>query len=423
MKENEKTEFKEIYNEAVIKTAVTFLNGNGGTIFIGIKDDGVAVGVADPDETCRAAVSGISNNIRPDAIAAVSVRETEVDGKSVVRIDVSAGTNKPYYLRNRGMREGGVFIRRGPSSVPAPEPLIIKMAKEWSSPPYESSPSLHQNLTFNETSAVFQKCGVEWGERQMVSLGLVSNDMYTNLAHMLSDQFPQGIKLATFGDEYKVSFGDRKETSGSVLRQLEEAVDFVDKHNSRRSKIVGMYREDSRDYPPEAVREALINAVAHRDYSINGSTLVSMFNDKMTVSSIGGLNKGISKEDILLGTSSRRNEGLASVMYRLGIMETYGTGIPRIMGMYRDEPLSPTIEITTGLFKITLPKMSNGELSPEAIAAMDLFSGERPIKRSDIEEGLGVSKTKAHSILSELEGHGYIVRVGAGRSTMYRRRA
>lgn len=240
---------------------------------------------------------------------------------------------------------------------------------------YETLPSRRRDLTFEVTSRIFREHGVEFGIKLMGSLGMVSEGTYTNLAFMLSDQFDQGIKMAVFEDEFKGAFLDRSEASGSVLGQFEKAYTFVDKHNSRRSRIVGPRRIDSRDYPEEAAREAIVNAIAHRDYGIRGDTTISVFRDRLSVVSVGGLNTGLGIDDIMAGVSSRRNPGLASVLYRLELMETFGTGIPRIMGLYRNEPVKPRIETTTNSFKIVLPKTLPEFLSDEELKVMGYSMG------------------------------------------------
>ncbi|MBQ8180150.1 MAG: hypothetical protein IJ026_06930 [Candidatus Methanomethylophilaceae archaeon] len=185
---------------------------------------------------------------------------------------------------------------------------------------------MRQDLTFDDAEGVFAERGMEFGEGQMVSLGMIRDGMFTNLAYLLSDQCTHGIKLALFGDEFKNSFIDCEEVSGCVLTQLGRACAFVDRYNGKRSRIAGMYRRDERDYPPEAIWEVMVNAVAHRDYALDGSTMVSMSGDCMSVSSMGSIPQGLGSDDVAMGITSCRNEGLVSILYRLGMMETYGTG-------------------------------------------------------------------------------------------------
>lgn len=128
----------------------------------------------------------------------------------------------------------------------------------------------------------------------------------------------------------KTVFKERREFSGSLLHQLEDAYEFIDRFNITRAEFKDLDRIDMRDYPSEAIRETLLNAIVHRDYSFSGSTLISIFDDRIEFVTIGGLVKGISLNDILLGVSILRNEHLANIFYRLKLIEAYGTGMPNI---------------------------------------------------------------------------------------------
>jgi len=421
MKEDDATEFKREITKDSMKTAVAFSNGRGGTIYIGVEDDGTVVGVDDTDEVSKLAAQLLADTVRPDITTSSEIRSMKMDGADVVAITVMEGTSKPYYLRDRGLRPEGVYVRSGPVSIPAPESMILKMVRENSSHTFESAISVDQDLTFESTSKVFRESGLEFGSSQMRSMGFMKGEQYTNLAYLLSDQCEQGIKLAVFDDWSKGTFRDRAEVQGSVLEQAEEAYGFVERYNPLRTEINGLRRVDSRAYPEPAIREVLVNAIVHRDYSVNGSILVSIFRESISVSSVGGLNKDIGYDDIMLGISSLRNPRLAAVFYRLGMIETYGTGIPRIMGTYRDNITQPKIEISTNVFKVTLPKTeTGGSDGAEAKAVLKMFDKADSIGRSDVERILGVSRARAGEILSELVSGGKLKRAGAGRSTRYK---
>ncbi len=286
---------------------------------------------------------------------------------------------------------------------------------------YEDMISPIQDLTFNDAVRIFAANGLELGSAQMASLGMVRDGSFTNLGLLISDQCPQGVKAALFGEDSKSTFQDREEISGSVLRQFELADAFVGKHNAQRSRIKGAYRVDTRDYPEEAVREILINALVHRDYAINGSILLEMYPDRLSVSSIGGLNKGLGLDDVMMGLSSRRNEKLAAVMYRLKLMESYGTGIPRIMDAYKGQPSKPRIELSTNVFRITLPKTIDIDLDQTSQRVLEMLS-DVPMSRSTVEKAAGISRMSALSVLHSLVTAGLVEEVGSGRSTAYVRK-
>jgi ATP-dependent DNA helicase RecG len=271
---------------------------------------------------------------------------------------------------------------------------------------------------------------VSFGQNQQKTLRLQTTDsIYTNLGLLLSDQSVHTIKLAVFEGFEKEIFKDRREFSGSLLKQLEEAYTFLDMYNRIHAKVKGLYREDRRDYPEDALREALLNALVHRDYAFSSSTLISVFDDRIEFVSVGGLPKGVSLEDILLGLSIPRNENLANVFYRLRLIEAYGTGIPKIMRSYTGCARKSELQATGNAFKITLPNRNTGTHSTvsnkislteneEKIIAMLNNLGE--IVRKDIEADLSISQAMAVRLLRGLLDKGVIQAIGGGKKTRYR---
>ena len=126
MKEDSCTEFKEQYSKKLLKAAVAFANTEGGSIYLGIKDDGDVIGVADPDGDIRYVTQHILDSIRPDMATILNSSFIDVDSKTVIKFDISEGSSKPYYLREKGLRPEGVYVRAGAMNVPASEDLILK---------------------------------------------------------------------------------------------------------------------------------------------------------------------------------------------------------------------------------------------------------------------------------------------------------
>ena len=413
MQEDPRTEFKEKVSERIARAAVAFSNTEGGTIYVGITDEGKVVGVEDTDGTSIRCAQILNDNVRPDITMTSGISQTKIEGKDIVRIDVAEGPEKPYYLRDKGLRAEGVYIRRGTTNIPVSEETLKVMLHRPRSRSYESTVSLRQDLTFDFTRAVFSKNGLELGPEHMKALHMTDNGRYTNLAFMLSDQFDAPVKAALFQDEFKDSFLDRAEFSGSVLEQFDGIMRFITGHNTKRSVIEGISRKDTTAYPVIAVREAVLNALVHRDYSMQGTILICMYPGKLTISSPGGLNEIYSVEDLKTGISSTRNPGLANVFYRLGYIEAYGTGIPRIMKQYL-HMAEPSIKISDALFFITLPSLLSGSDCLE-----ELLSKKDYITRSDLEE-IGYARAAAVQELNSLMEQGRIEKAGGGRSTKYR---
>lgn len=429
MLENNNTEFKREFVDEVKKTVIAFANTAGGKIYIGVDDDGSAVGVPDPDDVMLKCSNAIRDAIRPDITMFVNYSVETIVNKQVVVIDVQRGTSIPYYLESKGIRPAGVYVRQGASSVPASETAILKMIKETDGDKYENARSIQQELTFNSAKKEFETDSVSFNEQTMRTLKLISDDgVYTNLGLLLSDQCPHTIKAAVFEGTNKFVFKDRAEFNGSLLEQINSAYEYINRYNRTRSEFEGIHRIDIRDYPVEAIREALLNSVVHRDYAFSASILISIFDDRIEIVSIGGLVRGITKDEIFMGLSVQRNEALANVFYRLNLIEAFGTGIPKIFRLYEDFNVKPSIETSDNAFKIILPntvsakEMISVAKPKRSLTDDDILQAFRRtgvVTRSGIEEYANVSQAGASRIVRRLLNEGKITKIGNGKSSRY----
>lgn len=430
LKESQSIELKREYTEDIKKTVIAFANTAGGSIYIGIDDHGRVIGVDDDNDTILRLSGSVRDSIKPDVTLFVAYRTDMMEGKAVVVVEVQKGASSPYYLAGKGIRPEGVYVRQGAATVPASDSAIFNMIRHTDGDQYEKLRSLNQELTFSEANKVFEDRKLAFGDQQMVSLGIKNRDgMYTNLGLLLSDQCRHTIKAAVYAGLQKETFRDRREFSGSLLLQLKDAFDFIEMHNRMRSRYQGLQRIDEQDYPAEAIREALLNALVHREYAFSSSTLIALFEDRMEFVSVGGLVKGITFDDIMLGISIARNEKLANVFYRLGLIESYGTGIPKILRSYQNSPKQPTIETTDNAFKIVLPntrvEQAHRQTEPQddtnhpIDAVLRLLAKSPTISRKDVDEHLGVSQSTSNRLLKTLMDHGMIRATGKGKATRY----
>lgn len=427
--ENTTTEFKRIYVENIKNTVIAFANTNGGKVYIGIEDDGTVVGIRNIDETMLKCTNALRDSIKPDITLFSDCSVKNIENKNVVVLEIQKGTASPYYIASKGIRPEGVFVRQGASTVPATETAILKMIKETDGDEYEDVRSLNQDLTFSEAAKVFDKENILFGVPQQKTLGIINADgVYSNLGLLISDQCVHTVKAAVFEGTEKTVFKDRFEFSGSLLKQLNDVFEMIDRYNRTRSEFDGLYRVDMRDYPIEAIRETLLNALVHRDYSFSGSTLISIFDDRMEVVSLGGLVKGIVYDDIMLGASILRNKKLANLFYCLKLIEAYGTGMPKIISSYADYSVKPKIEVSDNAFKITLPNTNavNGEKVIESLTdkekeCYELFESNNSLTRKQVEKALSISQPFAVRILNALAQKQLISRVGSGKNTKYQR--
>lgn len=419
-------ELKQKLVEDIRKTIVAFANTDGGTIYIGITDDGEVIGVLDVDEEMLKLSNMIRDSIKPDVTLFTSYECEDIQGKSIIKVVVQKGTESPYYIKAKGMRPEGVFVRQGASSVPATDSAIRKMIKETDGDNFENMRSLNQELTFEFAKKEFDVRKIPFSETQYKTLKIVNEDgIYTNLALLLSDQCIHTIKAAVFEGKDKTVFKDRREFSGSILKQLNDVYNYIAQYNRIRAEFSGLLRIDHRDYPEEALREALLNSLVHRDYAYRASTLLSIFDDRIEFVSIGGLVKGISMEDIMLGVSITRNEKLANIFYRLQLIEAFGTGVPKIIKSYDNFIIKPSFEVSDNAFKISLPNknininMNNNLLSEQEMKILGLIEEKTEIARKDVENILNVSQTMSGRVLKRLVNENILVKKGNGKNIRY----
>ena len=430
--ESEVVELKAEVVGDICKEVIAFANTKGGTLYIGVSNDGNVVGVKNADQVILQLNNMIRDSIKPDVTMFVGYETQHVSDKDIIAVTIQKGTDRPYYLGSKGLKPSGVYVRNGTSSDPATDTAIRRMIKETDGDSFESMRSLEQNLSFEAAEKQFEKQNIPFDTAKMQTLGMISADgIYSNVALLLSDQCPSTIKAATFSGEDKGSFQDRREFDGSLFQQMEELYSYLDMRNQTKATFDGLYRIDTRDYPEDALREALLNSLVHRDYSFRASTLVCVYADRIEFVSVGGLPSGIELDDIMLGLSVCRNPKLAAIFYRLQLIEAYGTGMPKIMNAYTETELKPKIEVSSNAFKITLPNRNTGANHTETLVGtlkseekriLDFIGSHGHIVRSDVDRLLDVSQATANRILKRMVAEGLIYQDGNGRKTKYRRK-
>lgn len=341
-RESPTVEFKQDVTDNLKKEVIAFANTSGGELFIGIADDGTVIGLPDAHQTLEKVCNMLHDSIHPDILVHTYLEVVSLEKKDVVKITVSRGARRPYHLKSKGMKPSGVFIRYGTSVTNASDENIRQMIIESDGTNFETMRSLQQELTFTEATHIFEKQGLKFGTEQQRTLGLLTEDgYYTNLALLFSDQCEHTIKCARYLGKDKLQFQDRKEFSGSILTQVEAVYEYMQLFNATSASFEGLQRIEKETYPSYAIREALVNAVTHRDYSFSGSILLHLFQDRIEIVSVGGLVKGLTVEDIELGVSQSRNPKLANVLYRLKWIESYGTGLQRMKESYQPSSVQP----------------------------------------------------------------------------------
>lgn len=419
-------ELKEQINADFKKEIIAFANTDGGEIYVGVARDGSITGVENAEAEMEKISNMIRDGIKPDLTAYTSIERIEEAGKALVRVSISRGLKRPYHLTDKGLKPAGVFVRHGVSSVPAADEAIRQMLKESDGTAFDKARSINQELAFVYAEKIFQERQVAFDEAHKRTLGLLDADgYYTNAALLLSDQCGHIIRCAVYEGTGKSKFKTRKEFSGSILKQLDDTFSFLSLNNNLRSTFDGLRRIDYADYPEEALREALLNAVVHRDYDYSGSIIINIYDDRMEFISLGGLVKGLTLEDIKGGVSQPRNIVIANVFYRLELIESYGTGIQRMLECYDGSGFEPEFAPAPASFVVMLPNRNaeknqadDLDLSREE-KVLRLLTERGSISRKDVEQLLGCSSFPANQVLKLLLEQGRIVKTGAARGTKY----
>lgn len=305
-------------------------------------------------------------------------------------------------------------------------------------PSYEEDFSQRQNLSSKETKAFFEQQKIHFNSNVFIPLGLKSihDDQFTNLGLLLSDQCPYTTKIAVFSDEAKTIFKDTREFSGSLFKQLQDGYTYLSLYNKTSATIHGLQRIEKKDYPEEAIREAFINALIHREYSYRGSIIINVNDSCMEFISLGGLVQDLSQEDLLTGISLSRNNKLTAIFHRLKLIESYGTGLRRIFDYYKDSLTKPRIETTKNTFKLILPNMNaknevasstslarstkKDKLTPQMKEILMYLAEYQEMAESDIRNLLQIKKTRAYLLAREMQENGLITSTGRGVTKRYR---
>lgn len=356
-----------------------------------------------------------------------SIDVKSIENKNIIELHITSGPEKPYYLVDKGLKPNGVYLRHGSSSIQATDEIIRKMLVESSYKKYEDEISKNQDLTFIYAKELFNNKNIDFLENKYMSLKMLTEDNYNNLALLLSDQNPFTIKCAIFEGKDKTIFKDRKELKGSSLKIVEDAFYYMNLSNHIESNFKGLQRIDKKDYPDFALRESLLNAVIHRNYYFDGSILLSIFDDRIEINSIGGLISNLTLEDIYSGVSNSRNPNFAEIFHRLNYVENYGTGIGRIIKEYENNEKKPIIELSENVFKIILPNRNykenkitqiNKNLTKEESIIEFIKINDR-ITRADVENLLNIGNTRSKQVINNMLEKDIILKKGTGKNTYY----
>ena len=416
MFENEMTELKEKLNEGLEREVVSFLNTHGGSVFIGIADDGTVVGVDNPDLVQKEIKDRIKNNISPSTLGLFEIMTTEIEEKICIQIIVSGGKQRPYFIRKKGMSPEGCFFRLGSTVEKMSEGMILDLFRKRTTETLATRRSPDQNLTFKYLRESYIEKGFDAGENFLVHLHLYTQDNEFNyLAYLLSDQNSLQFQYARYsGDEVFNLVEHKSFENQSILKTTSEILDLIKNRNTTYSRITAKERIDKDRFNLIAMRELVINAIVHNNYLSDGLPVFEEFSSRFEISSFGGLLQGFTKEDFLNGYSLPVNPELIRVFRDLSLAERLGTGIRRVLKFYPKEIFcfSPNFLRVSIPFEKPFPLYTLSERSSSS-GLVELLKEEPQTTRYTASVKLGISESSVYRELKKLEKSGKIRREGA----------
>ncbi|MDR2698292.1 MAG: putative DNA binding domain-containing protein [Candidatus Methanoplasma sp.] len=424
MKETNRIEFKRELNDKFERAVVSFLNyAGGGEILIGMDDNGVAVGVKDVDSVQLKIVDRIRNNIRPQTLGLFDVVPTQINDKDIIRIIVSCGQQRPYYIRKMGMSEQGCFIRVGSSTQPMAEQMIEDLLAKRQQSSLQSMPSPRRNLTFKQLLIYYEEKNFEPTEQFIENLELrQSNGEYNYTAYLLADENGASIKVAVYAGADKVDLLETREYGNRCLiTAAQRILDRMDSENRTFAKITAKNRLEKERVNSIALREAVINAIVHNDYA-KGVPLVEIFSDRIVVTSCGGLVAGLSEEDLFKCRSMPRNRELMRVFRDIELVEQIGSGMSRILKAYDRSifELTPNFTIVTFPFAEDfispngkINDSADGKINGKINSITDLLKTNPTATIPELADLTGKSQRTISRRLQEYQSLGVLRREGA----------
>lgn len=412
MRETRNLEFKERISDSFLKTVVAFANYDGGEILFGV-DDGNFVSLKD----LKSDAIVIENKIN-DAITPQIDFKIEVDcKKKIIKLTISPGIEKPYFYKSKS------YKRNDSSTVEIDSLELKRLIVEGQNKSYDSLSSKKESYSFVYLENKFKSIvGIEKINSDILkTLELVDkNNILTNAGSLFADSNEDNlIDIVIFGESQNTILSRFQLKGISILEAFDISIDKYREYYQFEN-IKGSYREKVDLIPEKAFREAIANALVHRDWMANSYIQVSMEKDFITIVSPGGLPTGISEEEYLNGQISVMiNPIIGNIFFRLNIIESFGTGIKRIKEAYKDSRKNPSFKIFDNSIEVRLPVISSMENLNDDEQMLYKALENKSLASSVIANDTGFGKNKVLNLLNDLVDKGYVIKSGKGRGTKY----
>jgi predicted HTH transcriptional regulator len=414
--------------DGALKTIVAFANTAGGTVLVGVEDrTGHVRGVGEPLELEERLANLISDHIAPRLLPEIEIlpwRRTQV-----VAVQVHPSPSRPHYLKRDGV-EAGVYVRVGSTNRRADRELVEELRRFGRGEAFDEQPMPDldsEALDFRAASESFT------GQRKLARsdletlrlLAVHQGRKVPTVGGMLlfgrerEHHFPDAwIQAGRFAGRDRSRILDRAEIRSLPVRAIEEAIAFVEKHSMHGAEIGAVRRKEQWTLPPVAVREAVINAVAHADYAQRGAPIrLAIFDDRLEVENPGLLAFGLTLEDLPRGISKLRNRVIGRVFHALGLVEQWGSGIQRMTEACRELGLAPPrFEELATRFRVTLftGRVGRPALDETDRAIVEALAGGKGLLTSEIAAAISLTPRATRTRLVRLIGSGLLREVGTG---------
>ncbi|MBS3919353.1 MAG: putative DNA binding domain-containing protein [Deltaproteobacteria bacterium] len=435
--ETETIEFKASFDKETLETSVAFANTKGGIILTGVSDKGEIKGIQIGKETLRDWANQISQSTEPRIIPEIEIGT--IDGKNVAVIRIKEFPIKPVFVKGRCFRRVGNSNRVMQAREIA-EMHFQSTGMSWDRLPVTNAPigeiDLEKVKQYIESAKDARRRKISGGEKPLQvleKLELIKDGKPTWAAILLFHNHPQRflsqamIHCGKFKEETMVI--DDRMIEGVIIEQIEEAMDFIRKNINVRFVMTGKpAREEVWDYPLEALREAVINAVCHRDYTVPSNTEVRIYDNELIVWNPGGLPLGLTVEDLYKPHPSiLRNKGIGGIFYDMGLVEQWGSGIDKMRGACIKAGIpEPKFEEHQG-FRVIFRKdiyteeyLQKLSLNERQIKAVMYVKEKGKISNAEYQNLSGVSRITSSRELRSIVDKGIFQMVGrVGKGTKY----
>lgn len=355
------TETTRIENKAILtpeldieKEVIAFLNyKEGGCIYIGVDKNGQTLGVDDVDDCMLRLKDRIKNNISPSAMGLFDITEEKRDGRSVVKITIASGVEKPYFKTKYGMTPRGAYLRIGTSAEPMPQETIDRLFATRTRNSISRVVSNRQDLRFEQLRIYYKEHGKQLNDNFPRTLELHTEDgRYNYIAYLLADENGNSIKVAKYSSLDRCDLIENNEYGYcSLIKATKSVLAKLEIENKTAATITPVERIETPMWDRIAIREAVINAIVHNDYSFEVPPKFEIFPDRLEITSAGRLPETMSLQEFFDGVSMPRNKELMRIFKDVELVESLGSGIPRILRAYGTD----CFRFTENFIRLTLP--------------------------------------------------------------------